>query len=150
MSLESSPPSCPSPPRLLVWMNVSSLTPWFSDFHTVQFSGRSGCFFVFEFVVALLLVVRRGTVCLPMPPSSDSCFVFLCIFLNVFIDYAITVVPFPPPLPTSKLGPSGADSPGGWVCVCSRPLWVSPMNSPVRLGVSLAAATPTGVFNQRL
>ena len=30
------------------------------------------------------------------------------------------------------------------------PLWVSPMNSPVRLGVSLAATpTPTGVFNQR-
>ena len=39
--------------------------------------------------------------------------------------------------------------PSGWVCVCSRPLWVSPMNSPVMLGVSPAAAsTPTGVFNQ--
>ena len=32
---ESSPPSCPSPPLLLVWMNVSSLSPWLSDFHTV-------------------------------------------------------------------------------------------------------------------
>ena len=32
----------------------------------------------------------------------------------------------------------------------SRPLWVSPTTSPVRLGVSPAAApTPTGVFNQR-
>ena len=42
-----------------------------------------------------------------------------------------------PPLPTSKLGPSGADSwVGGWVCVCSRTLWVSAMNSPGRLGVS--------------
>ena len=31
-----------------------------------------------------------------------------------------------------------------------RTLWVSPVNSPVRLGVSPAAAsTPTGVFNQR-
>ena len=40
--------------------------------------------------------------------------------------------------------------PGGWVCVCSRTLWVPPMNSPVWLGVSLAASsTPTGVFNQR-
>ena len=38
----------------------------------------------------------------------------------------------------------------GWACACSRPLWVSPMTSPVRLGVSLAAtSTPTGVFNQR-
>ena len=41
--------------------------------------------------------------------------------------------------------------PGGWACVYSRTLWVSPMNSPVRLGVSSAAAwTPTSVFSQRL
>ena len=54
------------------------------------------------------------------------------------------------PLPTIKLGPSSADSRvGGWACAHSRPLWVSPMNSPVRLGVSSAAAsTPMGVFNQ--
>ena len=39
--------------------------------------------------------------------------------------------------------------PGCWVCVHSRTLWVSPRKSPVRLGVSPAAApTPTGVFNQ--
>ena len=38
----------------------------------------------------------------------------------------------------------------GWACARSRPLWVSPTTSPVRLGVSPAAApTPTGVFNQR-
>ena len=35
-------PSCLSPPLLLVWMNVSSLTPWLSDFHTVQLSSSSG------------------------------------------------------------------------------------------------------------
>ena len=34
------------------------------------------------------------------------------------------------------------------VCIHSRTLWVSPTNSPVRLGVSPAASTPTGVFNQ--
>ena len=40
--------------------------------------------------------------------------------------------------------------PSGWACAHSRPLWVSPMTSPVRLGVSPAAApTPTGIFNQR-
>ena len=56
-----------------------------------------------------------------------------------------------PLLPTIKLGPSGAASRvGGWACAHSRPLWVSPPNSPVRLGVSPAAAsTPTGVFTQR-
>ena len=38
----------------------------------------------------------------------------------------------------------------GWACAHSRPQWVSPTTSPVRLGVSPAAApTPTGVFNQR-
>ena len=36
------------------------------------------------------------------------------------------------------------------MCACSRPLWVSPVNSPVRLGVSpTAASTPTGVYSQR-
>ena len=39
------PPFCESSlPLLPVWRNVSSLTPWFSDFHTVRFSVSSGCF----------------------------------------------------------------------------------------------------------
>ena len=37
--------------------------------------------------------------------------------------------------------------PSGWACVHSRPLWVSPMNSPVRLGVSPEASTLTGFFS---
>ena len=37
-------PSCLSSPFLPVWVNVSSLTPWLSDFHTVRFSGSSGNF----------------------------------------------------------------------------------------------------------
>ena len=37
--------------------------------------------------------------------------------------------------------------PSGWACAHSRPLWVSPTTSPVRLGVSPAATpTPMGVF----
>ena len=40
--------------------------------------------------------------------------------------------------------------PSGWACAHPRPLWVSPTTSPVRLGVSPAAApTPMGAFNQR-
>ena len=61
-----------------------------------------------------------------------------------------------PLLPTIKLVPSGADSRVGKLVThpprdpCSRPLWVSPTTSPVRLGVSPAAApTPTGILNQR-
>ena len=50
----------------------------------------------------------------------------------------------------NQIGPFWSCFLSGWVCVCSRTLWVSPTNSPVRLGVSpTAASTPTGVFNQR-
>ena len=51
----------------------------------------------------------------------------------------------------NQTGPLWCWFPSGWACAHSRPLWVSPMTSPVRLGVSPAAApTPTGVFNQRI
>ena len=50
----------------------------------------------------------------------------------------------------NQIGPLWCWFPSGWACAHSRPLWVSPTTSPVRLGVSPAAApTPTGVFNQR-
>ena len=49
-----------------------------------------------------------------------------------------------PPLPTSKLRPSWCLFPGRWVCVHSRTLCVSPMNSLVRVGVSPTTTTPTG------
>ena len=62
-------PSFQSPTLLPVWKNVSSLTPWLLDFHTILFSGSSGCFFVFKFVIVCLLVVQGGKVYLPMPPS---------------------------------------------------------------------------------
>ena len=50
----------------------------------------------------------------------------------------------------NQIGPLWCWFPSGWACAHSRPLWVSPTTSPVRLGVSPAtASTPTGVFNQR-
>ena len=50
----------------------------------------------------------------------------------------------------NQTGPLWCWLPSGWACAHSRPLWVSPMTSPMRLGVSPAAVpTPTGVFNQR-
>ena len=50
----------------------------------------------------------------------------------------------------NQIGPLWCWFPSGWACACSRPLWVSPTTSPVRLGVSPATSpTPTGVFNQR-
>ena len=50
----------------------------------------------------------------------------------------------------NQIGPLWCWFPSGWACACPRPPWVSPTTSPVRLGVSPAAApTPMGVFNQR-
>ena len=50
----------------------------------------------------------------------------------------------------NQTGPLWCWFPSGWACAHSRPLWVSPTTSPVRLGASPAAApTPRGAFNQR-
>ena len=50
----------------------------------------------------------------------------------------------------NQTGPLWCWFPSGWACAHSVPLWVSATTSPVRLGVSPAAApTPTGAFNQR-
>ena len=50
----------------------------------------------------------------------------------------------------NQTGPLWCWFPSGWACARSRPLWVSPTTSPLRLGVSPAAApTPRGVFDQR-
>ena len=48
----------------------------------------------------------------------------------------------------SQIGPLWCWFPSGWACARPRPLWVSPTTSPVRLGVSAAASTPT-VFSVR-
>ena len=52
-------PGCPSPPLLLVWMNVSSLSPWLSDLHTVLFSVSSGCFLFLNCCCPSFGCVRR-------------------------------------------------------------------------------------------
>ena len=50
----------------------------------------------------------------------------------------------------NQIGPLWCSFRSGWACAHSRPLWVSPITSPVRLRVSPGAApTPMGVFNQR-
>ena len=48
-----------------------------------------------------------------------------------------------------QIGPFWCWFPGGWVCVHSRTLWISPMSSPVRLGVSPTTTTSTEFYSQR-
>ena len=53
-------PGCPSPPLLLVWMNVSSLSPWFLDFHTVRFSVSSGCFLFLNLLLSFFWLCEEA------------------------------------------------------------------------------------------
>ena len=57
------------------------------------------------------------------------------------------------PLPLAshnQIGPLWCLFLSRWACAHSRPLWISPTPSPVRLEVSpTAAPTPRGLFNQR-
>ena len=57
---ESSPPSCSSLPLLPVWMNVSSLTPWLSDFHMVQLSVSSGCFLFLNLLLSFFWLCKKA------------------------------------------------------------------------------------------
>ena len=87
--------------------------------------GNAGC-------CAVTLYVGKG------PRGSNDACSTLCWFLVT------------PSATHNQTGPLWCSFPSGWACARSRPLWVSPMNSSVRLGVSpTAASTPTGVFNQR-
>ena len=71
------PPPCheSSPPQLPILTPPTGLAEWFFfNSLVVRFPYSSifwqfWLFVVFKFLVALLLVVRRGTVYLPMPPS---------------------------------------------------------------------------------
>ena len=62
---------------LPVWVNVASLNPWLSDFHTAQFSWQFWMLF-WDLVVILSMVAQGGQAHLPMPSSwpevSDPAF----------------------------------------------------------------------------
>ena len=56
----SSLPSFPSPPLLPVWINVSSLTPWLLDFHTVWFYGSSGYFLFLNLLLSFFWLCEEA------------------------------------------------------------------------------------------
>ena len=55
LSIHPLSPGCLSLPLLPVWMKVSSLTPWLSNFHTVWFSGSSGHFLFLNWLLSFWL-----------------------------------------------------------------------------------------------
>ena len=62
-SIHQLPPCCESsPPLLPVWMNVPSLSPWSSGFHTVPFSGSSGYILILNLSFPSFGCARRHSV----------------------------------------------------------------------------------------
>ena len=69
---------CPSLPLLLVWMDVSSLTPWLLGFHTVWFSVSSGCLLFLNLLLSFFWLCEEAQcvyLCLRLGRKSmiDSC-----------------------------------------------------------------------------
>ena len=65
--------SCPFLPLLLVWINVSSLTPWLSDFHIVWFSGSSHYFLFLNWLLSFFWLyeeAKRIYLCLHLGQGS--------------------------------------------------------------------------------
>ena len=61
---------CLPPPLLQVWMNVSSLTPWLSDSHTVRFPGSSDCFLFLNLLLFFFWLYEEAK------------FIYLCLYLG--------------------------------------------------------------------
>ena len=122
------------------------------------FSGALICFsFVphFFFFVLVYLLRSKGLSlrCSPGQGNPHCCIVMLYVKEgprgNNATCLALCQLSVTSPTTHKQIGPFWCWFPGGWVCVCSRTLWVSPTNSPMRLGVSPAASTSTGFFGQR-
>ena len=78
-------PSCPPPPLLLVWMSVSSLTPWLLDFRTVQFPGSSGYFLFVNLLLSCFGCARRQSVylCLHLARKSTWMWFFNSVVVGL-------------------------------------------------------------------
>ena len=103
----------------------------------------------------LVTVVRDGALLIGQGGATPHhLIVMLCVVEgprgNTATCSALVLLSVTPSATHNQIGPLWCWFPSGWACAHFRPLWVSPTNSPVRLGVSPAAApTPTGVFNLR-
>ena len=74
-------PSCPSLPLLPIWVNVSSLTPWLSDFHTVWYSVGSGYVLFLNLLLSFWLCGEAKCIYLWLHLSWKS------LFINYLLKY---------------------------------------------------------------
>ena len=67
------------PPLLPIWMNMTSLNFWLLDFHTVWYSGSSGCFLFLGYLRSFFWLCKEAKyVCLCLHLDKKS-----CAFLNI-------------------------------------------------------------------
>ena len=84
-------PSCPSPHLLPVWMNVSSITPWVSGFHTLQFSGSSGYFLVLNL---LSFFWFWKCIHLHTPPSWPEVLIYVFFRIHYYNNSVLTIIKY--------------------------------------------------------
>ena len=85
----SAPAALPQP--VLVWMNVSSLTPWLLDFYTVQFSGSSG-YFLFLNLLSFFWLCEEESVSTYASILSGSPGVFFLILTETPYQLLVTAL----------------------------------------------------------
>ena len=75
---------------LPVWINVSSLTAWLSDFHTVQSSRSSGCFLFLNLLSYFCLCEEAQCIYLHLHLGWKSWLLFEMVFLKFFLLWYFT------------------------------------------------------------
>ena len=86
---ESSPTCCLSLPLLQVWMDVSSLTTWLSDFHTVWFSGSSCCFLFLNLLSFFWLCKEAKCVYLHLHVGQKSTLLYSFDFSHITLKFSL-------------------------------------------------------------
>ena len=86
---ESSPTCCLSLPLLQVWMDVSSLTTWLSDFHTGWFSGSSCCFLFLNLLSFFWLCKEAKCVYLHLHVGQKSTLLYSFDFSHITLKFSL-------------------------------------------------------------
>ena len=73
----SSEPQLPSPPLLPVCLNISLLTPWLLEFHTVWFLGSSGYFLFLNLLLSFFWLCEEAK-CIYLHVQLGQKSIFLC------------------------------------------------------------------------